>query len=255
MKKWAEVITKKSSVEDVSAQVRAMANDLKEKHSTDKPSESILVFPFPKQIEGGDDHTELTGIACELTIGPEVYLTSEQTPKSLSEPGVGSASTESFFSIKPGDFAVLTTYEYVYLPITIMGLLSVRNSYKQRGLINVSGFHVDPGFHGRLLFTVYNAGPGSIVLRFRDPVFMLIFADVKEATDPYEYRTIKAQEFKNGKDQLKISSESLGSLQGRSVSPRSLDDRLRKIETIVNILFIPLTTALIIALITLIVKG
>jgi dCTP deaminase len=43
---------------------------------------------------------------------------------------------------------------------------------KQRGLVNVSGFHVDPGYSGKLLFSVYNAGPRSIVLTRGEPVFV-----------------------------------------------------------------------------------
>jgi dCTP deaminase len=189
----------------------------------------------------------MSGIACELTVGEEVYLASEETPRRL-----GSGSNElEYFSVRPGDFAVLITFEYIYLPKDLMGFLSLRNSYKQRGLINVSGFHVDPGFHGRLVYTVYNAGPIDIVLRFRERIFMLTFGDVLGTADRYLFRDTKAQEFKNGSDQLSIPTSILGYLSGRSVSPRSLDERLRKLETIVNVLFIPLTTGLIIALISL----
>jgi len=218
------------------------------------PYESILVYPFPPQIPGGDDHSNVTGIACELTIGPEVFLTSEDAPRILFDPKSNSGQCSPYFSIKPGEFAVLITHEYLYLPPKVMGFLSTRNSYKQRGLINISGFHIDPGFHGRLIFTVYNAGPGSITLEFRDRVFMLMFAELTDDTDRYEYGDTKAQRFPDGTDQLKISPDILGPLPGPSVSPRSLDETLRRVETIINILFIPLAAALIIALITILVR-
>jgi dCTP deaminase len=252
---WSKVVEKSISVEDLSSKVRQMLIALGEHKSAKEPHESILVYPFPSQIAGGEQYSSLTGIACELTIGPEVYLTSKDAPTILFDPSAKSAQCSPYFSIKPGEFAVLITHEYVYLPPNIMGFLSIRNSYKKRGLINVSGFHVDPGFHGRLIFTVYNAGPGAITLEFRDRVFMLMFAELTGETTPYEYKDTKAQKFRNGTDQLKITSDILGDLQGPSVSPLSLHERLRRVETIINVLFIPLTAALIIAVITILVKG
>ena len=42
-------------------------------------------------------------------------------------------------------------------------------------LINVSGFHVDPNYKGKLIFSAFNAGPRDIILRKLDPVFMIFF--------------------------------------------------------------------------------
>ena len=61
----------------------------------------------------------------------------------------------------PGQFAFLLTDEIVEVPDSAMALISIKAKIKWRGLINVSGFHVDPGFKGRLIFSVYNAGPGA----------------------------------------------------------------------------------------------
>ncbi len=46
------------------------------------------------------------------------------------------------------------------------------------GLINVSGFHVDPGFKGKLLFSVYNAGTGPISMEKGEPYFLIWFAEL-----------------------------------------------------------------------------
>src|SRR5438046_2720021 len=66
--------------------------------------------------------------------------------------------------IPPGQFAFLITEEIVRVPPSAMALISMRVSQKFKGLINVSGFHVDPGFSGKLLYSVYNAGPQPIFL-------------------------------------------------------------------------------------------
>src|SRR3989442_1892952 len=116
------------SVSEVASKVRQM---VAEEKTTSLPIESLLVYPFPQPLDG-DENTQMSGIACELTVGEEVYLASEETPRRL-----GSGSNEpEYFSVRPGDFAVLITFEYIYLPRDLMGFLSLRNSYKQRGLIN-----------------------------------------------------------------------------------------------------------------------
>lgn len=46
--------------------------------------------------------------------------------------------------------------------------------------MNVSGFHVDPGFHDHLLFSVYNAGPSVISLDYGEPYFPIWFAQLDE---------------------------------------------------------------------------
>jgi len=69
------------------------------------------------------------------------------------------------FVIPPGQFAYLLTEEVVRIPSSAMGFISLKFGVKGPGLINVSGFHVDPGYWGRLVFSVYNAGPSEARLQ------------------------------------------------------------------------------------------
>jgi dCTP deaminase len=75
--------------------------------------------------------------------------------------------------IPPGQFALLLTEEIVNIPAHAMGLISVKASWKLRGLVNVSGFHVDPGFHGRLRFAVYNASGQTLRMKPGRRLFQL----------------------------------------------------------------------------------
>lgn len=129
--------------------------------------------------------------AYELTLGSEAYV----TPKHGDDPcdnvkeRLDPARTEEIGGklctvgggtvvIPPGQFALLLTEEKVALPATVMGFISLKSDPKFRGLINVSGFHVDPGFSGRLIFSVYNAGPSAIHLDRGDRLFQLWIADL-----------------------------------------------------------------------------
>ncbi len=67
-----------------------------------------------------------------------------------------------------------------------MGFISVKTSEKFKGLVNVSGFHVDPGFKGHLKFTVYNAGNKPIFLDYESACFLLWFSFLDKVTKyPY----------------------------------------------------------------------
>jgi dCTP deaminase len=80
--------------------------------------------------------------------------------------------------IAPGQFAFLLTFETVRVPPSAIALISMRAKYKFQGLINVSGFHVDPGWDGKLLFSVYNAGPIEVVIERHEPLFLIVYADL-----------------------------------------------------------------------------
>ena len=62
-----------------------------------------------------------------------------------------------------------------------IAFISIRASTKFRGLVNVSGFHVDPLFKGHLTFAVFNAGPTSVHLRQGDAIFLIWYADLTDA--------------------------------------------------------------------------
>ena len=49
---------------------------------------------------------------------------------------------------------------------------------KFRGLVNVSGFHVDPGYRGQLTFSVFNAGPVPVHLKRGQPIFLIWYASL-----------------------------------------------------------------------------
>lgn len=177
-----------------------------------KELESIL----PSCIDGYDKD-RIDNVAYELGLGAEAYLTdSKNGKKEILD------KNNPQIVIKPGQFALLLTEESVKIPTNILAFISIKFSQKIKGLINVSGFHVDPGFEGKIIFSVYNAGPAPIVLDKGAPYFLMWFSNLTDESEPY-----------NGKHkgQQGISAESINSLNGELASPNTLLERIRNNES------------------------
>lgn len=161
----------------------------------------------------------------KLHLGNEAYISTDDMPVNLDE--------KEFVVIKPGDFALLLTEEKLKLPSDVMAFISVRFDYKQKGLINVSGFHVDPKYEGKLIFSVFNAGSKDIVLRKSDAVFMIFFQtlDGTPATKPYSGFEC-------------IPSEMVEQIRGRSVTLAANAHRIDRIE-----LYLKIIATLVVALV------
>lgn len=150
-------------------------------------------------------------------MGDEVFVSTEDGPISLKE--------EKNVVIRPGETALLQSFEKFDLPKDCLGLISLRFRHKVKGLVNISGFHVGPGYTGRLTFSIYNAGPNEVVFRHRDPVFMIIFNKLNKGTD------IERSE---GSDSLE--AEWIQHISGPEISLSGLDERTNSLESKVNIL-------------------
>ncbi len=113
--------------------------------------------------------------ACyNLRLGNEAFVTdSKPNKKEFLD------NKNPHVNIEPGQFALLITLEKVKIPEYYIGFISVRFQLKKRGLINVSGFHVDPGYEGKLIFSVYNAGPTMIRLEKAKPYFSMWLSELK----------------------------------------------------------------------------
>jgi dCTP deaminase len=70
----------------------------------------------------------------------------------------------------------------------------MKTDVKFRGLVNVSGFHVDPGFEGPLKFAVFNAGPSPIVIRQGDDCFLIWYANLDNPEDPTHAKASRQNE-------------------------------------------------------------
>lgn len=147
-----------------------------------------VVVPF--------DASRIDCSAYTLTLGAEAFVTPSygDNPREARKSKLAAFELENIDGcslikgggtvvIPPGQFALLLTEEVVKLPGNAMGFISLKSGPKFKGLINVSGFHVDPGFKGRLIFSVWNAGPSTIHFARGDKLFLLWIADLSGRTE------------------------------------------------------------------------
>ena len=150
-----------------------------------------------------------------LAIGHEVYLAE----------GSGANTTRlgknKDFCIKPGQFAFIITEEIVTLPGDMIAFISVRAGIKFYGLVNVSGFHVDPGYTGHLIFAVFNAGPTRINLRRGQDIFSIWVAELKSPIKPEDFPK---------KSYYSIDSEIINKLDGQHLNAYQVNQRLNEFQ-------------------------
>lgn len=133
-----------------------------------------------------------------------------------------SAASGEHITIPPGQFALLLTEESVAVPANAMAFISMKAKFKLRGLVNVSGFHVDPGFNGRLKFAVYNAGSVAIDLDPGQRLFLIWYADLDQTTQAVY---TGAHQWQDG-----ITPDDVMSIRGIVVSPAGINSRVAALE-------------------------
>lgn len=167
------------------------------------------------------DPSKIKEASYELRIGSEIYVSkdyhdnnSQHTKRLLTE--------NEPFTIPPGQFAFLLTEECVEIPKDAIAFISMKASSKYKGLVNISGFHVDPGYKGKLLFSVHNAGPSTIHLQQGKSIFLIWFANLdQEDSKP-----------RNKEGLSEIPSQVLNELSTDTIySMQTLTTRMAKIET------------------------
>jgi dCTP deaminase len=176
------------------------------------------------------DEKKIDCAAYTLSMGAEAYITPDYQVSRRSDHTKKLLAEGQHFIIPPGQFAFLLTEETVRIPPDVLGFISLRTTYKFMGLINVSGFHVDPGFHGKLIYAVYNAGPTAIHLSRGTEMFLIRFADLDKLSPQFT---------RNQPPVITITpriinpvSEEILTLQSLSNRIRELESRLFKIEFI-----------------------
>jgi len=186
---------------------------------------SDVISPF--------DEERLKNGAYELSLGSQVFQTGTK-PRAIKN-----LTKKEKIYIEPGQFALLLTEEKVKIPNEKIAFISIKASVKFNGLVNVSGFHVDPGFEGKLLFSVYNAGPSTIVLSQGTSYFPIWIAELSESQTYHGTHS--------GQDQ--IPDDPVRALsQGELASPNELSkriDEVKNLKTKIEWVFLAVLTLLI----------
>jgi len=144
-------------------------------------SSQTLRSRLPSLIEPFNED-QIESASYQLCLGEEVYISPlPDTP--LKERKKIPLSEKDTVPIPPGQFAFLITSEQIEVPNNALAFISIKFKFKSKGLINVSGLHVDPGYRGKLIFAVYNAGPLHLHIERGEKVFSIWYADLDKEDD------------------------------------------------------------------------
>jgi len=179
----------------------------------------------------------------DLRLGSEVYVVGQDAPIRLS-------AHSPYISLAPGQFAILTCYEEINIPRTYLALIALRSSFKFQGLVNISGFHVDPTHKGTLLFAVQNVGPSDIRLKYKEPTFTIFFAELKGDIEKSRDEEPQTQ-FKPTLRGIRLQDVQL--LGGSSITISKLPKEIEQLRTIV-LIYGPFVVAAAVALTVAILK-
>ena len=173
-----------------------------------------------------------------LTVGSEAFITS--SPQTKLDEVKKLDISDGFCYIPPGQFAYLITEEKVNIPKDCLAFISMKFTIKASGLINVSGFHVDPGYSGKLVFAVYNAGVKRIPIRKGMDIFLIWFGSLESIDDKPKdnedgYSTIPPFILENAQD-----AETLQNLSEKFLDLESQLNQSSFRSTIILGLLIPL---------------
>lgn len=168
-------------------------------------------------ILGQYDNNNIDCAAYTLHVGPEVFITPDHYEPNPSTNTKRMLGVKEPFNIPSGQFAFLLTEEEIKISDKSIAFISMKATTKFKGLINVSGFHVDPGYEGRLIFSVFNAGPMPIKLQRGMPLFLMWLADLD--------RTTKKK--KNGDSVTEIDLKIIDPIHGPIFSPQSISSSVK----------------------------
>lgn len=191
------------------------------------------------------DKNQIDCNAITLTLGPEVFVTPDfgMDPRSnlktylkpvrkLEDGGENYKMLGGEIIIPAGHFAYLITEEIIHIPDKVMGFISLKSKVKWLGLINVSGFHVDPGYKGRLIYSVYNAGPSQIHLQRGQDVFLLWLADLDNGSSKGYVKEGKSILSDIPNDMISNVDRPIHSLPKLSEKIESLSNEVNNMKTI-----------------------
>lgn len=94
---------------------------------------------------------------------------------------------EGFVIVAPYAPAVISTMEYIKLPLDLAGRFGLKSHLSRRGVYASVGPQVDPGFEGRLTVTLFNLTSVSVALNHGDAFLSLEFHRLAApASRPYD---------------------------------------------------------------------
>lgn len=114
----------------------------------------------------------------DLRLGEEIAVYKEGDCIDVKEKisGIEVIKIKDFFEIKPKEFLLATTLEYIKLPNYITAFVEGRSSLGRLGLFIENAGWVDAGFEGQITLELFNANKRPIRLYKGMRICQLVFA-------------------------------------------------------------------------------
>jgi len=140
-----------------------------------------------------DEDTQLQPASVDLRVGAKVFKT---TPE--NKVVVLTESEGGFLVIEPSEFVAVQTLEQIQLSKGICGRMGLRCKFTRRGLLMFSGPQIDPGFHGILTLSLFNATNRAVSMRYGELFCTVEFSRTDtEASQGYAGRYQGALDFRS----------------------------------------------------------
>ena len=148
-------------------------------NSLNKDIEEMLSGELIKQKVENDeliienfDPTKLSPASYDAKLGKTGYTTESRARIDIENAG--------HVIIKAGDFAIVTSFETFEIPMDIAGHIGLRSYYTRKGMIQLSGPQLDPGFKGIIIIGLFNASPRDIMIPYKEALISLEFIKLIE---------------------------------------------------------------------------
>jgi len=124
------------------------------------------------------DEAQVQCSSVDLRLGGEIAVYEEGASIDVKEEikGVKVIKFGEYFEIKPKEFVLATTLEYVKLPPYLTAFVEGRSSLGRLGLFIENAGWVDAGFEGQITLELYNANRVPIRLYKGMRICQLVFA-------------------------------------------------------------------------------
>lgn len=83
------------------------------------------------------------------------------------------------YCLKSGETAVVTTFEDLAFPSNLCAIAFPPSHVSFKGILMTNPGHIDPGYHGKMRFTVINMGRESYSLKTLQPIITLCVFDLE----------------------------------------------------------------------------
>jgi deoxycytidine triphosphate deaminase len=184
------------------------------------------------QVASDSSESQVQPCSLDLRIG-EVFK-----PGALPGKPGAAGTPRTAMELQAGQTAVITTSEECHLPANLAAIGFPPNSVSSRGILMTNPGHVDPGYDGKMTFTVINMGQEDYMLVAGEKIVTLLFFTLEPpASKDLRTRHDARPETSKVESLLSVLSADFLNISGRvRVAAATEEQKTRRMSLLVPIL-------------------